>query len=161
MGTDRARTENPSDSDADEQFSSLLEGLRTTLPGVEVLFGFLLIFPLQAGFEKLQGFEEPLYVVALISAAIALVLLIAPSVHQRMRSPIDGVPRRHVRHVKMGAYLAIGGSVAAALALVTSTWLALTVIYETEVVFALGSVVLLLALWSWFWIPLHTFRQDD
>ena len=78
-------------SEADEQFTRLLEGLRTTLPGVEVLFGFLLVFPLQANFSELTDFEKPLYVVALLSAAVALILLIAPSVHQRMRAPIDGI----------------------------------------------------------------------
>lgn len=147
--------------DADEQFSSLLEGNRTTLTGVQVLFGFLLIFPLQSGFETLQGFEEPLYVVALMSAAVAVVLLVAPSVHQRVRAPISGVPRRHVEHVKVGALLGIAGSVAALIALIASTWLALTVIYDNDIAVALGSVVLILAAWSWFWLPLHTFRDDN
>jgi hypothetical protein len=128
---------------------------------VQVLFGFLLIFPLQSGFEMLHGFEEPLYVVALMSAAIAIVLLVAPSVHQRVRAPISGLPRRHVRHVKVGAYLGIAGSVAALVALIASTWLALTVIYDNDIAVVLGAVVLILAAWSWFWLPLHTFRDDD
>ena len=81
----------------------LLEGLRTTLPGVEVLFGFLLVFPLQANFSELRDYEKPLYVVALLCAAVALILFIVPSVHQRCE-PIDGIPRHHVRHVKVGAY---------------------------------------------------------
>ena len=148
-------------TDAEAQFSSLLEGNRTTLTGVQVLFGFLLIFPLQSGFEKLHGFEEPLYVVALMSAAVAVVLLVAPSVHQRVRTPISGLPRRHVHHVKVGAYLGIAGSAAFLVALTASTWLALTVIYDNDIAIALGSVVLILAAWSWFWLPLHTFRDDD
>ena len=47
--------------DADEQFSALLEGLRATLPGVEVLFGFLLVLPFQQGFAKLDAVEKKLY----------------------------------------------------------------------------------------------------
>ena len=159
-GRDRRQRDGDESSEADEQFARLLEGLRTTLPGVQVLFGFLLVFPLQANFSELTDFEKPLYVVALLSAAVALILLIAPSVHQRMRAPIDGIPRHHVRHVKVGAYLAIGGSIAASLALVASTWLALTIVYGTLASALLGSAVALLAAWSWFWIPLRTFAGD-
>jgi hypothetical protein len=145
--------------DADEQFSALLEGLRATLPGVEVLFGFLLVLPFQSSFAKLHGLERLLYVVALSAAGIAVILLIAPSVHQRVRVPFTGLPRRSVRHVKFGAYLGIAGSVAASIALVTSTWLAVTVVYGNAVAVAFGSIIALLLAWSWFWIPLFTFRD--
>jgi hypothetical protein len=146
--------------DADEQFSALLEGLRATLPGVEVLFGFLLVLPFQQGFAKLGGVEKKLYAVAFISAGIALILLIAPSVHQRVRAPFSGLPRHHVSHVKIGAYLGIGGSVAGSIALVASSWLALTVVYDNGVAVALGVFVALLLAWSWFWIPLVNFHKD-
>jgi uncharacterized protein DUF6328 len=146
--------------DADEQFSALLEGLRATLPGVEVLFGFLLVLPFQQGFAKLDDVEKKLYAVALTSAGIALILLIAPSVHQRVRAPFSGLPRHHVRHVKVGAYLGIGGSVAGSIALIASTWLALTVVYGNGVAITLGVVVALLLAWSWFWIPLVNFNKD-
>ena len=146
--------------DADEQFSALLEGLRATLPGVEVLFGFLLVLPFQQGFAKLDDVEKKLYAVALTSAGIALILLIAPSVHQRVRAPFSGLPRHHVRHVKIGAYLGIAGSVAGSIALIASTWLALTVVYGNGVAITLGVVVALLLAWSWFWIPLVNFNRD-
>ena len=146
--------------DADEQFSALLEGLRATLPGVEVLFGFLLVLPFQQGFAKLDDVEKKLYAVALTSAGIALILLIAPSVHQRVRAPFSGLPRHHVSHVRIGAYLGIGGSVAGSVALIASTWLALTVVYGNGVAITLGVLVALLLAWSWFWIPLVNFNRD-
>jgi hypothetical protein len=152
--------DDPARADADEQFARLLEGLRTTLPGVEVLFGFLLVLPFQARFARLDGYEEPLYVVALVTAALALVLLIAPSVHQRVRAPFSGVPRRHVRHVTVGAYLAIAGSVSASAALVASTWLAVTVVFGSGLAVALGCAVAVVVAWTWFWIPLRTFGRD-
>ena len=37
----------------DDQFRSLMEGLRTTIPGVMVLFAFLLTLPLQPAFADL------------------------------------------------------------------------------------------------------------
>jgi hypothetical protein len=146
--------------DADEQFSALLEGLRATLPGVEVLFAFLLVLPFQQGFAKLRGFDKQLYVVAFVSAGVALILLIAPSVHQRVRAPFTGLPRRDVQHVKVGAYLGIGGSVAGSVALVTSTWLALSVVYGNGIAVAIGLAIAALVAWSWFWIPLVNFHKD-
>ena len=149
-----------SEPDAEEQFSALLEGLRATLPGVEVLFAFLLVLPFQNGFSKLDVFEKRLYAVAFGAAGIALVLLIAPSVHQRVRAPFTGLPRRSVRHVKVGAYLGLAGSVAASVALATSAWLAVSVVYGNGLAVVFALVLALLVAWSWFWIPLVSFRDN-
>src|SRR5580765_4282883 len=59
-----------SEPDAEQQFSALLEGLRATLPGVEVLFAFLLVLPFQNRFEQLGPFEERLYAVAFGAAGV-------------------------------------------------------------------------------------------
>jgi hypothetical protein len=147
--------------DAETQFSALLEGLRATLPGVEVLFAFLLVLPFQQGFDQLHAPEKRLYAVAFGSAGIALILLIAPSVHQRVRVPFTGLPRRDVRHVKVGAYLGLAGSVAASAALVASTWLAITVVYGNGIAVTFAVIVALLVAWAWFWIPLLTFRDSS
>jgi hypothetical protein len=147
--------------DADEQFSALLEGLRATLPGVEVLFAFLLVLPFQNGFGKLDVFEKRLYAVAFGAAGIALILLIAPSVHQRVRAPFTGVPRRSVRHVRIGAYLGLAGSVAASVALAASAWVAVSVVYGNGIAVSFALVIALLVAWAWFWIPLVSFRDDN
>jgi hypothetical protein len=148
-----------SEPDADEQFSALLEGLRATLPGVEVLFAFLLVLPFQNGFGKLDSFEKRLYAVAFGAAGIALILLIAPSVHQRVRVPFDGVPRRHVGHVRAGAYLGVAGSIAASVALATSAWLAMAVVYGNGIAVVFAIAIAVLVAWAWFWIPLVSFRD--
>jgi len=150
-----------SEPDAEQQFSALLEGLRATLPGVEVLFAFLLVLPFQNGFTKLHDFEKRLYAIAFGAAGLALVLLIAPSVHQRARVPFTGLPRRSVRHVRAGAYLGLGGSVAASIALVASAWLAVSVVYGNGIAVVFAVVIAALVAWAWFWLPLVTFHRDD
>jgi hypothetical protein len=50
--------------------------------------------------------------------------------------------------------------VAGSIALIASTWLALTVVYGNGVAITLGVVVALLLAWSWFWIPLVNFNKD-
>jgi hypothetical protein len=150
-----------SEPDADQQFSALLEGLRATLPGVEVLFAFLLVLPFQNGFTKLHDFEKRLYAIAFGAAGLALVLLIAPSVHQRARVPFTGLPRRSIRHVRTGAYLGLGGSLAASVALVASAWLAVSVVYGNGIAVGFAVVIAALVAWAWFWLPLVTFQRDD
>jgi hypothetical protein len=150
-----------SEPDADQQFSALLEGLRATLPGVEVLFAFLLVLPFQNGFTKLHAFEKRLYAIAFGAAGVALVLLIAPSVHQRARVPFTGLPRRSVRHVRIGAYLGLAGSLAASVALVASAWLAVSVVYGNGIAVVFAVVIALLVGWTWFWLPLLSFQKDN
>jgi uncharacterized protein DUF6328 len=69
---------------ADRNLSDLLQELRVALPGVQVLFAFLLTVPFTQRFADLSGFEEKLYFGVLISVALATVLLVAPTVGHRI-----------------------------------------------------------------------------
>lgn len=68
----------------DRNLSELLQELRVALPGVQVLFAFLLILPFNQGFTKVSGFEKDIYLVTLLCTALASILLIAPSMHHRL-----------------------------------------------------------------------------
>ena len=46
-------------TEVDDAFRALLEGLRTTLTGVQVLFAFLFILPLQASFPTSPAWNAP------------------------------------------------------------------------------------------------------
>jgi hypothetical protein len=69
---------------ADRNLSDLLQELRVALPGVQVLFAFLLTVPFTQRFDQLSDFEEKLYFGVLISVALATVLLVAPTVGHRI-----------------------------------------------------------------------------
>jgi Family of unknown function (DUF6328) len=69
---------------ADRNLSDLLQELRVALPGVQVLFAFLLTVPFSQRFSDLTGFEEKLYFGVLICTALATVLLTAPTVGHRI-----------------------------------------------------------------------------
>lgn len=68
----------------DRNFQELLQGLRVALPGVQVLFAFLLILPFQQGYVKVTPFQEKVYFGTLICTAIASACLIAPPVRHRL-----------------------------------------------------------------------------
>jgi Family of unknown function (DUF6328) len=69
---------------ADRNLSDLLQELRVALPGVQVLFAFLLTVPFTNRFNDLSDFQEKLYFGVLIAVALATVLLVAPTVGHRI-----------------------------------------------------------------------------
>jgi len=69
---------------ADRNLLELLNELRVALPGVQVLFAFLLIVPFSQRYNTITEFERKLYFGVLICTALASMLLIAPSIHHRI-----------------------------------------------------------------------------
>ncbi|MGA9636295.1 MAG: DUF6328 family protein [Solirubrobacterales bacterium] len=69
---------------ADRNLSDLLQELRVALPGVQVLFAFLLTVPFTQRFSDLSGFQEKLYFGVLITVALATVMLAAPTAGHRI-----------------------------------------------------------------------------
>jgi len=63
----------------------LLNELRVALPGVQVLFAFLLAVPFANGFPKLSALDRKVFFVAFIATALSTACLIAPSSYHRLR----------------------------------------------------------------------------
>ena len=159
---DSAKTADTNGS-VEEQFRSLMEGLRTTLPGVEVLMAFLLVLPFQANFTDLDQFQRTAFMVAMIAAASSAVMLIAPSAHQRVRSVErgGGVARKHEQHLRTAVRVALIGTILAAVAIVAALYLATSVVVGHGTAIVLAVVLGLLAAWTWFGIPVVIFDGDD
>jgi hypothetical protein len=68
----------------DRNFNELLGELRIALPGVQVLFAFLLTVPFSRNFSDLSSFERYLYLGVLLLTALSSALLIAPTAYHRM-----------------------------------------------------------------------------
>ncbi|HET9259979.1 MAG TPA: DUF6328 family protein [Acidimicrobiia bacterium] len=147
------------EEEIDDQFRALLEGLRTTIPGVMVLFSFLLILPLQASFADLSGVNTVVFYVAFASAALASVLLISPSVHQRVRAPISGIKRKSWGHVLYATKLAIVGTVFFLVAISAVVFLVSSLVITDPFAIAATVVITTIAAWAWFFVPLVTFRR--
>jgi Family of unknown function (DUF6328) len=62
----------------------LLGELRIALPGVQVLFAFLLAVPFQARFVDATDFQRGVYFATLTLSALTSVLFIAPSALHRL-----------------------------------------------------------------------------
>lgn len=68
----------------DRELNELLGELRLALPGVQMLFAFLLTVPFYARFETLRGLLRAVFFATFICTTVAAVLLIAPSSNHRM-----------------------------------------------------------------------------
>lgn len=145
----------------DKRFRILLEGLRTTLPGVTVLLAFLLTMPLQGSFRELGRWELAVYGVALFGAATTIVLLLAPTAHQYLRAPSDDLRRRHPEHVMTSVHLAIAGTVTLSVTVVAAVYLAADIAFGAGWAAAGAAAIAALAAWAWFWLPLVHFAEDD
>ncbi len=141
----------------DDQFRALLEGLRTTIPGVMVLFSFLLVLPLQATFGDISGVNKVIFYVAFTSSAIASVLLIAPSVHQRVRAPISGIRRTSQSHVMYATKLTIVGNIFFLISISSVTFLVSSLVFSDLLASIATTFVAGTAAWSWFYLPLVRF----
>lgn len=143
----------------DDRFRSLMEGLRTTLPGAQVLVAFLLILPVQAEFGTLGTAELIVYYAAFASSMLASVLLIAPSVHQRIRSPVSGITRGTEAHVEVAVRLTIVGTVLLMIALSCVTYLVTSLITNDVAATAAAVVLTATAGYTWFYQPLISFDR--
>jgi hypothetical protein len=68
----------------DRNFAELLQELRVAFTGVQILFAFLLGLAFTQRFQELDGFQVAVYTVALMSSALATMVLIAPVSFHRM-----------------------------------------------------------------------------
>jgi hypothetical protein len=73
------------ESKQDRELIELLNELRVALPGVQVMFAFLLMVPFSQGFVKVTSVQKAAFFVALVGTAIATILLIAPSSFHRIQ----------------------------------------------------------------------------
>jgi cation transport ATPase len=80
-----AKGERRTKEELDQEWSELVEEHRLAMPGVQVLFAFLLILPFQNRFEDLTRLQEHVYLAALVCAAFSVVLLITPTAAHRIR----------------------------------------------------------------------------
>src|SRR2546430_17213617 len=69
----------------DRTLNELLSELRVALPGVQVLFAFLLVAPFNQRFGTISDFERQLYFATLLCTLLASILLIAPTVVHRLQ----------------------------------------------------------------------------
>lgn len=141
----------------DRNLDELFQGLRVALPGIQVLFAFLLVVPFQQGWATVTDFEQTVYYVTLLLTASASVCLIAPTARHRIR--FRELDKEWV--VRSSNRLAIAGLVFMGAAICFVLLLITSVVYDGTILRVVPIAFAALILWIWFGAPLLRELRDD
>jgi len=137
----------------DRNLGELLQELRVALPGVQVLFAFLLAVPFQKGFEEVTEFQKVVYFATLMLTAISATMLISPSAYHRITFRYQQ-KRRLVYYANR---FAIVGLLFLALAMTGAILLITDVLFSTAA--AVVAATLALGIFGFFWFALPLQRR--
>jgi hypothetical protein len=137
----------------DRQLEELLQEVRVAMPGVQVLFGFLLAVPFQQGFDTITASQRLVYFGTLLASAVATAFLIAPTAYHRINFEQHEKPRL----IRIGNRQFLIGLVALALAMNGAVALVTDLVYKGSTLVV--TVVALAALFAWLWFGLGLLRR--
>ena len=132
------------------ELDELLQQLRITLPGVQVLFAFLLTVPFTNRFHLIDGAARDVFFLAFMATAMATAFLLAPVAYARIQfRQFD-----KERLVRFGTVATIAGLVLLAVALSASTYVVTQVIFSSATGAAVSAGVAIVFAVLWFVVPI-------
>jgi hypothetical protein len=141
----------------DRNLQELLQELRVALPGVQVLFAFLLVVPFNQRFPDITNFQQTIYFATLLLATGASAFLIAPTVHHRVQFR----EQDKERIVMTASRFTIVGMALLAAAMTGAILLITDILYgSTTVTIVAGAVAVMFAL-LWYAVPLRRSLMSD
>jgi hypothetical protein len=115
------------DDELRERYRELLEELRTIIPGVQVLFAFLLTAPFSSRFDALDDLGTQVFTLALVAAGVAVAVLLTPAVYHRV------TPRQDRRQrLDFAIRLLVVGMVLVAVAIASSVFVVGRLIFSAN-----------------------------
>jgi predicted membrane channel-forming protein YqfA (hemolysin III family) len=141
----------------DRELIEFLNELRVLLPGVQVLFAFLLTVPFTNRFEDVTNGQRQVFFATFLCTTAATALLIAPSAYHRLRW------RQHdkERLLRTANRLSIGGMVFLTLALVGAVYLVTDLLFHYAAAAVVTAAVGAFFVWFWWGLPLWRAAADD
>ena len=140
----------------DRNLQEMLGELRVALPGVQVLFAFLLVVPFNQRFAQVTDFQKTIYFITLMFTTASTVCLIAPTAHHRLEF------RRQDKEqiVSTGNRIVVVGLTLLAIAMTGAVMFVTDVLYgSTTTAVAAAAVVVAFAL-LWYAIPLRRLTRE-
>ena len=158
----KAQVENAQDAEEikerlEREHRELFEEIRVLIPGAEVLFGFLLAIRFTEKFAELSSVQEYVYYGTLLSTAVALVLLLAPAVHHRLRFR-EGDKAYLLRKANREA---IAGSAAIALAFSGALFVVTDLGFGTVAAILVTALFIAFTAWRWWALALYRALTDN
>ena len=138
------------ESKQDRELIELLNELRVALPGVQVLFAFLLTVPFTQRFPTLNTLERNSFFLAFICTALASIFLIAPTAYHR----IQWREKDKEHMLRVSNWQAIVGTVFLAIGMSSVVFLITELLFDSAWASLVTAVVAGLFAWFWFGLPL-------
>ena len=143
--------EQKSKEDLDRELIELLNELRVTLPGVQVLFAFLLIAPFSQRFDEINDLQKYAYLVALSFTALGSAFLIAPTPYHRIRWRDQDKDAM----LRLANRLALAGTVCVAIAMPCALFFVTDFLFRSPVPALLSALVIGVIVTFWYALPLE------
>src|SRR3954447_18625733 len=134
----------------DRNWNELLQELRVTQTGVQILTGFLLTLPFQQRFSQLDDFQVTVFCIAVLLSTTATALMIAPVSYHR----VIFRQRRKALLVRASDRLARARPTALALAVSVVVLLIFDVVLSRGIAFLFSGAVLVMFATLWLALPL-------
>jgi Family of unknown function (DUF6328) len=147
----RARRDEDEAERLDRELIELLQELRVVMPGVQLLFGFLLTVPFQQRFADIDDFQRDVYFATLLLTAASAAFLMAPSAFHRLTFRARQKP--HI--VRLGTRQTIAGMALLALAMNGALLLITDFLFESLTVAITLACSTTLFAWLWFGVALR------
>jgi cytochrome b subunit of formate dehydrogenase len=144
------------DERLNRELIELLNELRVALPGVQMLFGFLLAVPFTGKFSNITTTQRHVYYFTFMSTAAATIFLIAPTAYHRLRFR----QRDKEQLIQTATRLTIAGMACLAAALSGAVFLVSDLLFHTAVTAVAAAAAAGLVLWLWYGLPLLRRLQD-
>ena len=154
---DGERDEESESERLNRNFDDLLQELRVSQNGTQILFAFLLTVPFSSGFKSATPFERGFYFAALLLAALSAAMLIAPAVMHRL------LFRQQLKRelVMTAGRVAFGGQVLLVFAVSAAVFLVGDYLYGHVTSAVLAFAVLLWTSTWFFVVPWRLRRRSD
>ena len=149
--------EESNDERLDRELIELLNELRVALPGVQVLFAFLLTVPFTNRFARVNDLQEDMYLLALVATALGSILLIAPTAHHRLRFR----ERDKEALLRTANRLAIAGTVLLAVGMTAAVFFVTDFLFRATVTSLVTALVAGSFLVLWYALPLWRKARDS
>jgi hypothetical protein len=142
----------------DRELIELLNELRVALPGVQVLFAFLLVLPFQQGFAAVSDVARAAYFAGLASCAAASAFFIAPATYHRINHR-RGVDEKE-QMLLTSSRFAIVGTLFLAAGIVCSMFVVADVLFGELAGIAVAVVTATVLVGLWYALPISRRRRS-
>jgi hypothetical protein len=141
----------------DRNLTEMLGELRVALPGVQVLFAFLLVVPFNQRFADVTPFQKTVFFATLLFTAASTVCLIAPTVHHRL----EFRQQDKQRIVETGNRIVILGLLLLAVAMAGAVTFVTDFLYASTTTTVVAAATAAAFLLFWYAIPLRRLAQSE